>query len=416
MVRIPVNAASSQNNTSIPNNTQVDATSTTPNSTSGTAISSKVPILGGATSSTSEETEFTREWRRRQGILQRRMQLLGLREKHEIAADGNCQFASVCSQLFNDPNEHPKLRLIVSSWLKKNANFKLPNGCTLQDFLETDRWPTWEAYAETMARDGTWGDQITLLAVAEIFKVRIVVISSVEGKNDDDMAGITVIVPTCLREQGDGEDVEPRDIESIKRLIRSPNTITLAHIHELHYTSLTPLPTPSTSRVPSLSSSPVSSLSLPAGSRPQPPVQDNTEDDSLSVDNNEDEYSSLTGVRTPTSSPPSPRRDAALWNAMESDNELSSEIDTEFSAPPSRDTVEINGRRYFLSPNSQRGTNDYHNSARSYVPAFDYLNDEDDEDDEDDVDIVDWPRPFDRTRRFRRSRPSVMTSPYLPFF
>jgi hypothetical protein len=58
------------------------------------------------------ETPFVNEWQRRQAILQRRMQLLGLREKHEIAADGNCQFASVCSQLFNDPNEHPKLRLI----------------------------------------------------------------------------------------------------------------------------------------------------------------------------------------------------------------------------------------------------------------------------------------------------------------
>jgi hypothetical protein len=58
------------------------------------------------------ETEFTREWRRREAILQRRMRLLGLREKHEIAADGNCQFASVCSQLFNDPSEHPKLRRV----------------------------------------------------------------------------------------------------------------------------------------------------------------------------------------------------------------------------------------------------------------------------------------------------------------
>jgi hypothetical protein len=81
--------------------------------------------------------------------------------------------------------------------------------------LETDRFPTWDAYCDYMAREGSWGDHLSLIAVAEAFKARVWIISSVE--TPDNASPVTVI--------------EPRETPGKKILF-------LGHWHERHYSSL----------------------------------------------------------------------------------------------------------------------------------------------------------------------------------
>lgn len=260
-------------------------------------------------------------------------------------------------------------------------------------------------------------------------------ISSVEGKNGDDLAGITVIVPTSLREDENNQIKEPMDIETIKRLIRLPNTITLAHIHELHYTSLTPVtpsPVPSSTTSP-LSSSPVSSLSLPSAGVSTQQLHDQNDvgedDELLSIDYAHDQKEDPSSVTLSHS----PLHSSTLASPMNSDNELSvsppSDHDTELATPSFGDTITINGRPYFLSTprglNSNNHTHPHHRTL-SYIPAFNYLNDDDDEDEEegeeennDNVDfmnIFQWSRPWQRRLRFPRSRPTRSTPTNLLFY
>jgi hypothetical protein len=86
----------------------------------------------------------------------------GVKEKMKIDGDGNCQFAAVCDQLFNNPYLHPKLRKIVVNWMRANPKHPVGENTTLSDFLERDCYPTWDAYCNYMEQPCSWGDQITL--------------------------------------------------------------------------------------------------------------------------------------------------------------------------------------------------------------------------------------------------------------
>ena len=44
------------------------------------------------------------------------------------------------------------------------------------DFPRTFRWDTWSQYLSEMGRDGTYGDEITLRAIANIFGIEIIVV------------------------------------------------------------------------------------------------------------------------------------------------------------------------------------------------------------------------------------------------
>ena len=45
----------------------------------------------------------------------------------------------------------------------------------LSDLARTIGYSSWDEYCDAMSRNKTWGDQITLLAAAELFKRRVVV-------------------------------------------------------------------------------------------------------------------------------------------------------------------------------------------------------------------------------------------------
>lgn len=109
------------------------------------------------------------------------------------------------------------VREAVVDWLRKNERYELPNASHIGDFRDTDKFPDWDAYCDYMNHDGVWGDHFTLLAAAERFNCKIVVISSVEA----------------------AEGVDPFTIISAKRPEKG-RIYYLAHLHELHYTSLEP--------------------------------------------------------------------------------------------------------------------------------------------------------------------------------
>jgi len=148
-------------------------------------------------------------------MLRDRLKLYGLKEKTKIKGDGNCQFASCADQLFDDPDKCTEVRQEVVKWLKKNQHYRLPNGTTIGDYLQTEFFPAWNDYVDYMSQDKIWGDHFTLLAIAEVYQTKIVILSSMDV--DPGIDPFTVIVPE-----------------------KWTKTIFISHLHELHYSSLCP--------------------------------------------------------------------------------------------------------------------------------------------------------------------------------
>lgn len=66
-----------------------------------------------------------------------------------------------------------------------------PNGAILNQFVHDRKF---DDYCSAMAKDGCWGDHLTLIAISEMFGVQISIFSSVEGDNF-----ITEIHPTTKK-------------------------------------------------------------------------------------------------------------------------------------------------------------------------------------------------------------------------
>jgi len=112
--------------------------------------------------------------------LVKRMELYGVQPRREVPGDGNCQMHSLSDQLCDNFQCSRFIRRHIVSWLKANGDLKLENGAFLKEFV-FDK--TWEQYCNEMARDGVWGDHLTLIAACELFNIKIIIISSVPGDN-----------------------------------------------------------------------------------------------------------------------------------------------------------------------------------------------------------------------------------------
>ncbi|EGC28914.1 hypothetical protein DICPUDRAFT_85026 [Dictyostelium purpureum] len=144
--------------------------------------------------------------------LNERIELYQLMPKKEIPGDGNCQMHALSDQIFGDLEHSVIIRNNIVDWLRKNKGFYLPNGETLSDFVTTN---SWEEYCDSMSKNGTWGDHLTLVAAAEIYKINISIVSSVESQS----SSFIEITPS----------------------IKCENGILLSHFAEFHYGSLCPL-------------------------------------------------------------------------------------------------------------------------------------------------------------------------------
>eukprot|EP00803_Ostreobium_quekettii_P000484 evm.model.scf_519EXC.8 EVM.evm.TU.scf_519EXC.8 scf_519EXC:49788-52072(-) len=98
--------------------------------------------------------------------LSERLSMYGLVEK-QMEMDGNCQFRSLSDQLYRTPAYHDEVREFVVCHIKDHPQ-------EFKDFVPDD----FEDYCRNMAKDGTWGDHITLKAAADFYGVELLLLTS----------------------------------------------------------------------------------------------------------------------------------------------------------------------------------------------------------------------------------------------
>ena len=136
------------------------------------------------------------------GALRARLRAFGLAEE-EVEGDGNCQFRALSAQLWNDGGRaHGEARGRVVAALARAPERYRP-------FVADEPW---DAYLARMARDGAWGDHVTLQAAADALDARVHVLTSYDD------AGYLQIVPHA----------NPR----------APRTLWLSFWAEVHYNSV----------------------------------------------------------------------------------------------------------------------------------------------------------------------------------
>ena len=89
--------------------------------------------------------------------------------------DGNSQFSSTLNQLDMNIESQMRLRIKVHKWLKENANFIAPGGECISKMVCGE---TWEEFLERIEKCGSFGNNLTLIAISNIFNVKILVSQS----------------------------------------------------------------------------------------------------------------------------------------------------------------------------------------------------------------------------------------------
>ncbi|KAL3161663.1 hypothetical protein ABBQ38_15492 [Trebouxia sp. C0009 RCD-2024] len=95
-----------------------------------------------------------------------RLDMYGLCEV-SVHGDGNCQFRALSDQLCRTPDEHGWIRAAAIAQLRSFAHL-------YQDYIPEN----YQDYCQRMQQFGTWGDHVTLQAVADAFGVRIAIMTS----------------------------------------------------------------------------------------------------------------------------------------------------------------------------------------------------------------------------------------------
>mmetsp|Transcript_17504 Transcript_17504/g.38147 ORF Transcript_17504/g.38147 Transcript_17504/m.38147 type:complete len:288 (+) Transcript_17504:263-1126(+) len=85
--------------------------------------------------------------------------------------DGNCQFRSCSQQLYGTQDHYQRVRQKVVDHMHANSD-------TYSIYFETEQ--EWEQYISNMAKDRTWGDELTLHALTDAYGTVVHVIQSTE--------------------------------------------------------------------------------------------------------------------------------------------------------------------------------------------------------------------------------------------
>ncbi|KAG0583118.1 hypothetical protein KC19_3G111300 [Ceratodon purpureus] len=131
-----------------------------------------------------------------------RISYYGLAER-QMDGDGNCQFRALSDQLYRTPDHHMSVRAQVVSQLAEAPD-------SYSSHVPMD----YNQYLENMARDGEWGDHVTLQAAADFFGMKISLITSFKD--------------SCF-------------IEIIPVQQKSQRGLFLSFWSEIHYNSIIPL-------------------------------------------------------------------------------------------------------------------------------------------------------------------------------
>jgi len=128
-------------------------------------------LAGGAsegrmgTTTSREEAVF-----RGKKLLQQRLDCLRM-DMVAIEDDGNCQFRAISRELFGSQGKHSEIRRVAVAHMKRR-----PEEFRVFFDKETD----WQEYVHELLSPGSWGDELTLRAVADAFRVKIHVVTSQE--------------------------------------------------------------------------------------------------------------------------------------------------------------------------------------------------------------------------------------------
>ena len=98
--------------------------------------------------------------------LSQQLAMIGL-QSIRILADGNCFFRAISDQLYDHENDHLKLRATALNHLLVNSTYFLP-------FLDVEK-DSIHTYHSRMSRNGTYVDNLAIMATAFVIK-RIIVI------------------------------------------------------------------------------------------------------------------------------------------------------------------------------------------------------------------------------------------------
>lgn len=143
-----------------------------------------------------------------------RKRLMQAAELHQMMiskcqADGNCQFRALSVALFGSEDRHGTLRAKVVQQMRASP----------QDYAQFVDEP-YTNYLDRMARDGEWGDNVTLQAASDALNRRLQVLTDVPGAD-------------CIM-------VYPKQLRSTEGLVQQPlwslqEPICIAFLTEWHY-------------------------------------------------------------------------------------------------------------------------------------------------------------------------------------
>lgn len=131
-----------------------------------------------------------------------RLQLYQLVES-KVRGDGNCQFRALSDQVYRTAEHHKFVRQQIVNQLKLHA-----------DIYEGYVPMAYDEYLNNMAKVGEWGDHVTLQAAADLYGIKVFVITSFKD--------------TCY-------------IEIVPSEQRSNRVIFLSFWAEVHYNSIYPV-------------------------------------------------------------------------------------------------------------------------------------------------------------------------------
>ena len=129
---------------------------------------------------------------------------------------GNCQFRSLADQMWHDQNLHKEIRRLVVGHMSQHRSQYAP-------FVTSEAFP---AYIARMAKDGEWGDNVTLQVAADALEVEIVLVTSFPDNRS------VVTIRPLVWNAGEGE--EPASGKAVQR----SKTLWLSFYAEIHYNSI----------------------------------------------------------------------------------------------------------------------------------------------------------------------------------
>jgi len=156
-------------------------------------------------------TLFAKIENQRAEAQKRLMQVVALYRAHvhPVQADGNCQFRAISFALYGNEEHHADLRGQVVDQMRK-----MP-----KDYAQFVYEP-YHDYVARMARDGEWGDNVTLQAASDVLDCRMQVLTDVPGS--------------------ESVMVYPKNLRSTEGLVQQPlrslrESICLTFLTEHHY-------------------------------------------------------------------------------------------------------------------------------------------------------------------------------------